>query len=230
MPNQSLTPNNISTSTTMAGTNSTLSRVIRKLADARNRLVDRNLRNRLISTPLESSRTKSLRVWTNTSDQVFQILQSQKRQMTFLPVPDGSEENEDSDIQGNLPVVDFSQAGETDLQTKLNRTSLEKKLKTLFYASKEYEEEQGVNILYIALGFLKWYEDANSDLPKYAPLILLPVELSREGARDRYKLKARDEDIFTNVSLKLWLHEQHSVTLPEIPEKGSGPHRVTSRK
>jgi very-short-patch-repair endonuclease len=219
MSNPSLIPSSIATSTTVTGAATPLSRVIRKLADARNRLVDRNLRNRLISTPLESSRTKSLRVWASTSDQVFQVLQSQKKQMTFLPVPDGSEESEDSETQGSLQVIDFTQAGETDLQTKLTKTSLEKKLKTLFYASKEYEEEQGVNILYIALGFLKWYEDTNSDLPKYAPLVLLPVELSREGAKDRYKLKARDEDIFTNVSLKLWLHEQHSVTLPEIPEE-----------
>mgnify|MGYP007046700162 FL=1 len=53
-----------------------LERVLRKLADARNKLVDRNLRNRLISTPLESSRTKSLRVWGSESEQIFTTLLS----------------------------------------------------------------------------------------------------------------------------------------------------------
>jgi very-short-patch-repair endonuclease len=196
-----------------------LERVLRKLADARNKLVDRNLRNRLISTLLESSRTKSLRVWGSDSEQIFTTLLSQKKQMTFLPIPDDAGSKDESDEQTELGLPDTGTVGNTVLQTKLTKTNLEKKLKSLFYESKEYEEEQGVNVLYIALGFLKWYEDANSDIAKYAPLILLPVELSREGAKDRYKLKLRDEDIFTNVSLKLWLHEQHSVTLPEIPEE-----------
>jgi hypothetical protein len=196
-----------------------LERVLRKLADARNKLVDRNLRNRLISTPLESSRTKSLRVWGGESEQIFTTLLSQKKQMTFLPIPDEVGSKDESDEQTEFGLPDTGAVGDTVLQTKLTKINLEKKLKSLFYESKEYEEEQGVNVLYIALGFLKWYEDANSDIAKYAPLILLPVELSREGAKDRYKLKLRDEDIFTNVSLKLWLHEQHSVTLPEIPEE-----------
>lgn len=63
-----------------------LERVLRKLADARNKLVDRNLRNRLISTPLESSRTKSLRVSGGESEQIFTIMLSQKKQMTFLSI------------------------------------------------------------------------------------------------------------------------------------------------
>jgi len=185
-------------------------RVLRKLADARNKLVDRNLRNRLISTPLESSRTKSLRVSGGESEQIFTIMLSQKKQMTFLPIPDAVGDEGVTEEQTDLVATDAGVVGENVLQTKLTKTNLEKKLKSLFYESKEYEEEQGVNVLYIALGFLKWYEDANSDIAKYAPLVLLPVELSREGAKDRYKLKLRDEDIFTNVSLKLWLHEQHS--------------------
>lgn len=196
-----------------------LGRVLRKLADARNKLVDRNLRNRLISTPLESSRTKSLRVWDSESEKIFTTLLSQKKQMTFLPIPDEVENADATDMQTELVSSEAGTGGDNVLQTKLTKTNLEKKLKSLYYESKEYEEEQGVNVLYIALGFLKWYEDANSDIAKYAPLVLLPVELSREGAKDRYKLKLRDEDIFTNVSLKLWLHEQHSVTLPEIPEE-----------
>ena len=194
-----------------------LERVLRKLADARNKLVDRNLRNRLISTPLESSRTKSLRVWGSESEQIFATLLSHKKQMTFLPIPDEVGGGDESDEQTELKLPEVGSGGDTVLQTKLTKTNLERKLKSLFYESKEFEEEQGVNVLYIALGFLKWYEDANSDIAKYAPLVLLPVELSREGAKDRYKLKLRDEDIFTNVSLKLWLHELHSVTLPEIP-------------
>ena len=158
-----------------------MERVLRKLADARNKLVDRNLRNRLISTPLENSRTKSLRVSGGESEQIFTIMLNQKKQMTFLPIPDAVGDEGVTEKQTDLVATDAEVIGENVLQTKLTKTNLEKKLKSLFYESKEYEEEQGVNVLYIALGFLKWYEDANSDVAKYAPLVLLPVELSREG-------------------------------------------------
>lgn len=34
----------------------------------------------------------------------------------------------------------------------------------------------------LALGLLRWYETSRSTKPRYAPLILLPVELVRKGA------------------------------------------------
>lgn len=208
-----------------------LKRVLNRLAEARDRLVDRNLRNKLINTSLKSSRTRSLRIWDELSDQIFECLVAHKINMTFQhvisaedttdPAADTDsllELSEDSELV--LPE-DPDRHSDTALQTKLSGKNLEKKLRALHYEAIDYEEEQGVNILYLALGFLKWFEDANSEVERFAPLVLLPVELSREGARNRYKLKIRDEDLFTNVSLKIWLQEQHSIELPEIPEADS---------
>ena len=67
---------------------------------------------------------------------------------------------------------------------------------------------------------MRWYEDANSEIARYAPLVLVPVDLSREGARQRYKLQARDEDLFTNISLKLFLESNYAINLPDLPEEG----------
>lgn len=208
-----------------------LKRIRNRLAEARDRLVDRNLRNKLINTSLKTSRTRSLRIWDELSDQIFECLVAQKINMTFQHVPSAEditdpttdadsllELSEDSELV--LPD-DPDRHSDTALQTKLSGKNLEKKLRALHYEAMDYEEEQGVNILYLALGFLKWFEDANSEVERFAPLVLLPVELSREGARSRYKLKVRDEDLFTNVSLKIWLKEQHSIELPEIPEEDS---------
>jgi len=205
-----------------------LNRMQKYLAEARDRLVDRNLRNKLINTGLQSSRTSNLRIWGELSDQVFDCLVAKKLGMTFQNIPDSSnsdpeEDNEslldDTDDQELALHDDAERQTDTALQTKLTKNGLEKKLRALFYESSDYEEEQGVNILFLALGFLKWYEDANSDIERFAPLVLLPVELVREGAKERYKLKLRDEDMMTNVSLKLWLKEQHAIDLPELPEE-----------
>ena len=97
--------------------------------------------------------------------------------------------------------------GSNVLLTRLEKISLQKKLKSIYFDAKEYEAEQGINILFIALGFVKRYEDDSSNIERYAPLVLLPVELIRDGAKDKFKLRLREEDLFTNISLKLWLKE-----------------------
>lgn len=53
---------------------------------------------------------------------------------------------------------------DTVLQTQLTPEGLQKRLTSLYYESMEVEEEQGVNVLYLALGFLKWFEDARSEV------------------------------------------------------------------
>ena len=206
-------------------------RIRTRIEEARKRLVEITLKNRLINTSLESSRTRNLRIFGELSDQIFEVLVGKNAAMTFLSIPERSQsifsENEaelDSVAakNGEELILEENPNRNTDsaLQTKLEKLNLENKLKALYYESKEYEEEQGVNVLYLALGFLKWFENSNSDVPRYAPLVLIPVELTREGARDRYRIKARDEDIFTNISLKLFLEANHSINLPDIPEEG----------
>jgi len=108
--------------------------------------------------------------------------------MSFLPIPqnDHAEEGGDED-QGMLlqPGDDDLDANgialrHTDdkLQTQLTSDRLQKKLLKLFYDARTYEEEQGVNILYLAMGFLKWYEDDKLERERFAPL-LLAAELRR---------------------------------------------------
>ncbi len=107
---------------------------------------------------------------------------------------------------------------DSKLQTRLTPEGLQKRLLNMFFEAQTLEEEQGVNILYLALGFLEWREAKASDVPRFAPLVLLPVELIRDGARDRFKLKMRSEDLLTNFSMQAWLKEQFSVEFPELPD------------
>ena len=184
------------------------------LSRTRDRLVDRNLRNKLISTNLSATRTKSVRIFGSQSEFVFSKLLLEKFEFSFVAAGEVDEENQ------NYPLVVASEqkvAG-NELATRLSKDGLKKKLRALYYEAREVEEEQGVNLLFLALGFLKWYESDSSDTERFAPLVLIPVELSRSGAQDAFKLKIRDDDLFTNISLKLWLREQNSITLPDIPE------------
>lgn len=47
--------------------------------------------------------------------------------------------------------------------------------------AKALEDEQGINILYLAIGFLRWFEDERSEVIREAPRILIPVSLERDS-------------------------------------------------
>ena len=224
-----------------------MNKLLERLEVARGRLVDRNLRNRLISTNLNSSRTKNIRFFNGSNEDIFNAIYINKHEMLFSSSDDSPElpiklidsnskldeisNDSPSLLELNQPQIELDDTKEqlkgsskaikttNVLETRLEKISLQKKLKSLYYEAKEYEEEQGVNILFVALGFVKWYEDDKSDIERYAPLVLLPVELIRDGAKDKYKLRPRDEDLFTNISLKLWLKEQNNIELPDLPEE-----------
>ncbi len=186
---------------------------------ARDRLLDRSLRNKLINTPLKSSKARQVRVFDERSDRVFARLRS-RGVLTFT-----HGRGDDSGDQDQVPVADAGAGADPDrpsdgkLQTQMTLDGLQKRLLSLYHEGRTLEEEQGVNVLFLALGFLEWREDARSEVERFAPLLLAPVELIREGARDRFKLQLRDEDLITNISLQAWLKEEFRVELPEIPER-----------
>jgi len=205
--------------------------VRRKLEQARHQLIERNLRNKLVNCALTSKRSKQVRIVDELADETFKTLLVHKRDMTFAPGRGVESEEDGEDTDPDYAVWTPPEASaarsegglaprhrDTVLQTHLSAEGLQKRLTSLYYESIESEEEQGVNVLYLAVGFLKWFEDGRSELERYAPLVLLPVELVRKGARERFQLKVRDEDLYTNVSLKVWLAEQHSIDLPDLPD------------
>jgi very-short-patch-repair endonuclease len=200
------------------GENSLLSGTMQAALElARDRLLDRSLRNKLINTPLKSSKARQVRVFDEMSDQVFTRLRG-RGEFTFIH---GRGEGSEDQDQVKVAEVGAETDRRTDnkLQTQMTLDGLQKRLLSLYHEGRTLEEEQGVNVLFLALGFLEWREDARSEVERFAPLLLLPVELIREGARDRFKLQVRDEDLITNISLQAWLKEEFRVELPEIPER-----------
>lgn len=109
------------------------------------------------------------------------------------------------------------------LQTSHESEELQKRLFYINQQSKSVLEEQGYNILYLALGFLEWTESNEPDTQRKAPLILIPVALERKKVRGSFKLVWTGEDIIPNISLQEKLLEQ-GIELPdfEMPEQKEG--------
>ncbi|MCI4029814.1 DUF4011 domain-containing protein [Dickeya dianthicola] len=194
-----------------------------KLEKARAELLDLTARNRLLNIP-KSKNTKFLEIVNERSDILFKMLFEKGKSFTFLHGREdkkSDESEEDNEVDSGSKDVVFLEEIETNhtdtkLQTKLTPKTLQKKLLDLYYDSKTLEEEQGVNILFISLGTLKWIDPNNKENIRHAPLLLLPVELVRGKAGERFKIKVRDEDIISNLSLETFLSRVHQITLPDL--------------
>lgn len=201
------------------------------LDKARRELLDLSSRNRLINTPRGSSRT-SVEVIDELSVEVFRRLVTNKRTMRFEATADEQEQeqlwtpdNDDTSERLAQPEEDDPGDGspaarhiDDKLQTPYTSEQLQRKLLKLSYDARTHEEEQGVNILFLALGFLKWYEDDKSDRVRYAPLILVPVSLERTSATSKFKIRYTEDDLATNLSLKARLAQDFALKLPDLPD------------
>ena len=221
-----------------------LSSIRQELAKSRRDVLDLSLRNPLLN--FLPSKRRGLEVVDERSHELFRILvgggpapegasSRSPRVMYFLPssgetapVATGEQATDDiDDIPSELLAMlgeadddpDEAAAPHTDnkLQTALARASLNLRLRNTFRQARLSIEEQGVNILYLALGMLTWYESESSSTERRAPLILIPVQLARSGVRENFKLRWTGDDIEANLSLEVKLKQEFGVRLPEMP-------------
>lgn len=99
------------------------------------------------------------------------------------------------------------------LRADLPPQELDRRLVHLYRSARLSLEENGANSLYLALGLLKWYESAVSEMPRYAPIVLLPVEIIRKSSRIGYVIRMRDEEPQINVTLLEMLRQDYGITI-----------------
>lgn len=111
------------------------------------------------------------------------------------------------------------------LHSYLNENELSKALVHLYRMSRMSMEENGANTLYLALGLLRWYETSKSERPRFAPILLLPVEIVRKSSQHGYVIRSREEEIMMNVTLLEMLRQDFEINiggLDELPKDESG--------
>ncbi|MCH9027043.1 MAG: DUF3320 domain-containing protein [Proteobacteria bacterium] len=208
--------------------------VLAHLEKARKELLDLGLRNSLLNYRARSNR---IDVIDELSDQVYKMLVTDGKKMCFVPLPGEKIDKMDEDLFLSLSESDqdwstiFAEDEEQDqqstvgiaarytdnkLQTRLASESLHARLLKIYRAARTFLEEQGVNTLYLAIGFLHWYDANSSEIVRKAPLILVPVELSRKSAKSRFWVKYSESELSINLSLAEKLKDILGVELPEI--------------
>ncbi|WP_348733147.1 DUF3320 domain-containing protein [Rheinheimera texasensis] len=179
------------------------------------------------------SNAKSLDIIDEQSAKIFDLLVEQEQTLSFLPLPEAyqqkiaDDEDEGTFFQADdeateLPPLDLyleekkgsSRFSDKYLQTGLIPAKLDKSLLKLEAEAHTMLQEQGIEVLYLALGFLQWSEPANASVARYAPLILVPVELVRSSARDSFKIRYTGEDLGSNLTLAAKLRTEFKLILP----------------
>ncbi|NEM97191.1 DUF3320 domain-containing protein [Pontibacter burrus] len=125
------------------------------------------------------------------------------------------------------PIVDLVKYEFTQkrLRSYLTETELQHSITSIYRSSRQAIEENGANTLYIALGLLKWYETPASERPRYAPILLLPVEIIRKSAQKGYVIRSREEETMMNITLLEMLRQDFGINiggLENLPKDESG--------
>jgi len=193
-----------------------------QLENIREKLLDLGLRgNSLLHFSPRGK--KHIDIVDEKSEEIFRLLVSEVKKMTFLPSPEIyhlEEDEEDNEVE--LPSLEeylTEEKGEgrysdLHLQTKLNPNDLDLRLLRIENEAKTIFQERGIDVLFIALGFLKWYEDDNSKIERVAPLLLIPVELNRTAAGKGFKVNYTELDLSENETLYAKIKNDFKLDLP----------------
>lgn len=190
--------------------------LLAKLDSSRKELLDLGLRNPLLN--YKGSKVRGVKIIQEKSTSIFDLLVRNSKSMSFLSKtqkeegPESLFEDEETEEQIEESYNDLR------LQTNETDKVLQSRLLNTYYAANTSIEEQGYNILFIALGFLNWFDVDHSEDTRKAPLILIPVTLERSSAKEKFKVKYSSEEIGSNISLKAKLKTDFYIEIPDLPE------------
>jgi Protein of unknown function (DUF4011)/AAA domain len=221
--------------------------VHRALEDARREMLDLTRRNRLLHAPVTGKRPWCMPIDGNVERVFDALVRRESARLPFAARPSAANEDispqsstptveliESADQPDNEELHETALSATADahtadqqstkrrsrivLQTRLTQEQLDRRLNKIYRDARSLEEEQGLSTLFLAIGFLHWYDRDDSEEESAAPLILVPVHLERVRDADRYVLASRDDDLVTNISLQEKLRQAFGITLPDLPD------------
>ena len=116
------------------------------------------------------------------------------------------------------------------LRSVLSEAELSKVIKDLYRTAKTALEENGANTLYLALGMLRWYETKRITRARYAPIILIPIEMVRKSAAQGYVIRLRDDDPQMNITLLEKLKQDFGIVISGLDPLPTDKQGIDIRK
>lgn len=86
-------------------------------------------------------------------------------------------------------------------------------IKKIDKKAREFIDETGVNVAYMAFGFIHWKESVSSDFTYRAPVLLVPVQLEQSSAAEPYYIRSAEDDIIVNPTFSYKLDAEYGIRL-----------------
>lgn len=102
------------------------------------------------------------------------------------------------------------------LHTHYHRQDLESILSYIHKNAKQAIDENGSSTLYLAVGLLKWYDRKTPTQPRFAPILLMPVEISRRSVNSNFTLRSREEETMINITLLEFLRQEYELNIQSL--------------
>lgn len=193
---------------------------VRARLDAwRKSLLDLSRRNKLLY--FGEGRGTRVQVANPNIQELYQQIVIDRRSLGFPFVRDVSvdelevaTEEEASQITARVFPGDLDIAPAVDSIDDLRQLYV--RLERLRKATRTLSEEQGVHTLFLAVGFLEWKEAPHAQERVRSPLLLLPVELKKEG--HRFRLYPHEDDVESNPALFYKLEHDFAISLPSLED------------
>lgn len=93
-------------------------------------------------------------------------------------------------------------------------------IKNINKKAREFIEETGVNVAYMAFGFIHWKESDSSNYIFRAPILLVPIQLEQASAVDPYFIKSTEDDVIVNPTFAYKMDAEYGVKLPDYSDEG----------
>lgn len=183
-------------------------KIDQKVEAWKNKLLDLGKRNRLINYRETKRSTLSI-----INPDIFALWTGFVENGNSLEFPYYSEYNQENGESDNVDTLP------SDIVTNQTLKEMQFTLRNLRNKAKMAIEEQGINILYLAFGFLKWRESETSIEQLVSPLVLVPVTLTVESISSPFILQMTDDEIVVNPALKYKLENEYGLTFPEFDEE-----------
>lgn len=209
--------------------------ILATIEDWRAKLLDLTKRNRLINcrigpkAAIELLHPAPVKIWDDLVNRDSALTFALKTRLvdtsnllkTTKPSEEGAgipdESLDDTPERRSVPLdlcLSSAKLKPDHILTELTDARLTTVLKRLAVNARTSIEEQGVNILYVAFGGLQWYEAPHSNEMLFAPLLLLPVTLTRPSVGDLWTLRPHENEIVENQCLKEMLRSSFRLQLP----------------
>ena len=215
---------------------SLISSPITKFIDSlRKRLIDQSGRNSLINFRFRAGSRTSLEIATKNLDQIWQRIYKDEASLGLLPISqevalkDNKKEAESGKREKNIEVVRLtdeeieSKADDDEIIVNLEKQKFNSNCNNVRRKAESLIKETGINHLYLALGYLKWFESQDSEKARKSPLVLLPISITCStkagNSEKKYEIKYFDEELEPNTSLKVTLESQFGLLLPFIEQE-----------